>query len=321
MRFLSLCYHYIRKNDNQFPRILGTSENEFIDNIQMLKNNYEMINLDDIINYFYKNSNLISSQKTKMLISFDDGLSDHFQAAKILNKNGISAVFFIPTCIIEDKLPPNPTIIHYTIAKYGISKFLEFFRSSLIKYGILDKISINYKKNKDDPWLVIQEIKNIFKYNLEYSLSRKILLDIYKNSLEKDDSKIFQKMHLTNEQIKLMIGMGHHIGAHTHTHISVASTNLTEDEKFKEFIQPKEILEKLFNISVNSFSYPFGETKDCLSEKDLSNYLKEYKLIFTVNEKLNTTTTSRYELGRYQPISTDTTSILKKKLKKIEMEE
>ncbi len=320
MTFLSLCYHYIRENKNSFPKILGTSKKIFEENITMLKKKYEMLDLNDVINLVH-NKKISNYSKTGMLITFDDGLSDHYEAAKILTEQNINATFFIPTCIIEEKLPANPTIIHYCIAKYGILEFLKFFDLSLQKFNIIDnKLRIIFNKGKDDPWEIIKEIKNIFKYKLHHSISRKILIDIYNNSLLRDNSNVFEEMHLNEHKIKSMIKMGHSFGSHTHNHISVKPSYLSNSEKYDEFLKPKKILEDKFKISVDSFSYPFGEFADCLSHDKLHDYLKEYKLIFTVNEILNTKNTSKYELGRYQPISTDTTSILEDKLIQIENE-
>ena len=297
---------------------MGTSKNVFEEDILMLKKHYEMIDLNTVQNLIYESRELTSS-KTGMLITFDDGLSDHFEAAKLLNKHGINATFFIPTCIVEEKLPANPIIIHYCIAKYGISKFLEFFNTALGKLNVNDdKLKISFIKGQDDPWDIIKQIKIAFKYNIHHTLAREILLDIYENSLLKDESNIFELMHLSENQIQSMISMGHSFGVHTHSHISVGPTELSESEKQIELLKPKEILEKRFNISVDSFSYPFGETKDCLSEQELPSYLKEYKLIFTVDEILNTEKTSPFELGRYQPLSSDTTPLLQEKLTKIE---
>jgi peptidoglycan/xylan/chitin deacetylase (PgdA/CDA1 family) len=304
--------------NNDFPRILGTAKNIFEDNIKMVKQNYTIVDQEDILEFTYSDS-VFNNLKTGMLITFDDGLSDHYEAAKILAKNNINAIFFIPTCIIKEKLPANPTIIHYCIAKYGIDGFLKFYKISLEKLNLHNKhFLIDFVKEKDDPWNTIKKIKLMFKYTLDYNNARQILIDIYKNSLLKDSPNALELMHLSEYQIKKMLDMGHSLGVHTHTHISVGPTKLSEEDQKLELSEPKKILENKFNTSIKTFSYPFGETDDCLTENALSKYLKEYKLIFTVEEIMNTKNTSPYELGRYQPISTDTTKILEKKLQKIE---
>jgi len=308
----------VRENQNDFPKILGTSKEVFEENIQMLKKNYTMINTNDIIKLMHDDQN-VNYSKTGMLITFDDGLSDHYEAAKILTENNINAIFFVPTCIIDEKLPGNPTIIHYCLAKYGITKFIEEYRISLKKFDIVDnQFQISFKKGEDDQWNIIRKIKTIFKYTLHHDIARKILIDIYKNTLLKDYPDAFELMHLTEQKIKKMIQMGHSIGVHTHTHISVGPSKLSKSEQYIELLKPKIILEEKFKTPVYSFSYPFGEHVDCLTHDELPEYLKKYKLIFTVDEILNTEHTSPYELGRYQPSSTDTTITLKEKLDQIE---
>ena len=64
-------------------------------------------------------------------------------------------------------------------------------------------------------------------------------------------------MHVNKKQVKEMIEMGHTIGAHTHTHISVATTSLSKKDFYREIIFPKKYFKSEFNIPINSFSYPF----------------------------------------------------------------
>ena len=111
-----------------------------------------------------------------------------------------------------------------------------------------------------------------------------------------------------------MIDMGHSIGTHTHSHISVGSSRLEDSELNFEIIQPKNYLENTFKIKSDFMSYPFGKTEDCLSSKELIMKTNSYKLAFTVEEILNKKSTSPYELGRYMPTSSDTTELLYKKM-------
>lgn len=307
-KYVGLCYHYIRQNKqtDPFPRILGTNVDEFYNHISMLQKKYQILSLDDAIKISYTGFNL-SGRKPGILITFDDGLSDHFTAAKILSEFNISAVFFVPTCILKDKLPANPMIIHYTIAVFGIEKFLKEFRTALENRKFDKKLyDVEYMKNKDDIWKTISKIKSTFKYKLGYRDSRNILLDIYKNLLCKEYPNPIDLIHLTEVQIKKILKMGHHIGTHTHSHISVAATGLSESDFFKEIIYPQNYLKQKFDTEVNTFSYPFGGKGDCLPSSELIKKTNLYKLAFTVEEIHNTKNTPPHELGRYQPTSNDT---------------
>ena len=305
---MGLCYHYLRlnKQSDPFPRILGTNIDEFQNHLSMLQKNYQLISLEDASNLSYGG---ISFHKKNLgiLITFDDGLADHYTAAKILSELNISAIFFIPTCILEEKLPANPTIIHYTIAVFGIEKFLKEFRESLVNNKLDSKLfDLQYSKSKDNLGETISRIKSTFKYKLGYYDSRKILLDIYKNLFSSEYKNMLSTIHLTESQIREMLEMGHHVGTHTYSHISVAATELNSDDFIKEIISPKNYLEQKFNTKVNSFSYPFGGKNDCLSSSELIKKTSEYNLAFTVEEILNTRNTSPYQLGRYQINSSDT---------------
>ena len=305
---MGLCYHYLRlnKQSDPFPRILGTNIDEFQNHLSMLQKNYHVISLKDALS-ISTGGDGFNKKNTGILITFDDGLSDHYTAAKILSELNISAIFFIPTCILEEKLPANPTIIHYTIAVFGIEKFLKEFRESLVNNKLDSKLfDLQYSKSKDNLGETISRIKSTFKYKLGYYDSRKILLDIYKNLFSSEYKNMLSTIHLTESQIREMLEMGHYVGTHTYSHISVAATELNSDDFIKEIISPKNYLEQKFNTKVNSFSYPFGGKNDCLTSSELIKKTSEYNLAFTVEEILNTRNTSPYQLGRYQINSSDT---------------
>jgi len=314
--YLTLCYHYIRDDfsEQSFPRILGISQIEFEKHIEMFSKNFKLISPSDALSFSYDNYNF-KENETGLLLTFDDGLSDHYLAAKILAKQGIKAIFFIPTCILKDELPANPIIIHYCIAKFGLSTFLNFLKSSLEKnFKDFNKFNEKFSYVDGNYDEVIQKIKYFFKYELDEKLSRLILLDIYENMFHNEFPNAMEIMHLTKNQVSEMIEMGHSIGTHTHSHISIGSSNLKVNELNFEIIQPKNYLETTFEIKSDFMSYPFGKSVDCLSSKELIIRTNSYKLAFTVEEILNTKSTSPFELGRYMPTSFDTSELLYKKM-------
>ncbi|PJE51056.1 MAG: hypothetical protein COV29_02160 [Candidatus Yanofskybacteria bacterium CG10_big_fil_rev_8_21_14_0_10_36_16] len=124
-------------------------------------------------------------------------------------------------------------------------------------------------------------------------------------------------MHLNHGQLKAMIKMGHSIGVHTHTHVSVAASKLNHTEAYKELVWPKIYLEDQFSCNVFAFSYPFGERQDCLNTSQFLEKTGDYKLAFTIEEIVNNKETPPLELGRYMPTSHDTDKSLLQKLNQI----
>ena len=303
-QFSSLCYHYVRTKDNEFPKILGNDIDEFQKHVDMIQKKFSIISPNDVFNFYYNKEKF--QNKNNVLFTFDDGLSDHFEAAKILHEKNINAMFFIPTCFLDEKLPANPMIIHYCIAEFGIKMFLESYNKMLDECKISEKeYFIQYNERIDNVWDKINQIKSMFKYSLEHNLSRKILIKIYQKLFLKKYPEGLQIIHLDENKIRKMIEMGHTIGAHSHSHLSIGATKLNTKEFDKEVNYPKKILEKKFGIDVLSFSYPFGEKQDCLSSSELFRNTNKYKIGFTVEEKINTKDTSPLLLGRHMPTSTE----------------
>ena len=306
--YISLCYHYLRQNkeSDPFPRILGTNIDEFQTHIKMLQKNYHVISLKDALSVS-TGKDVFTKKNTGVLLTFDDGLSDHYTAAKILSELGVSATFFVPTCILDDQLPANPIIIHYALAVFGIERFLKEFREILVNHKLDSKLfDLKYSKSKDNSWETISRIKSIFKYKLGYHKSRSILLEIYENLFSSEYKNMLEIIHLNEHKIRKMLEMGHNIGTHTHSHISVAGNELDPDSFTKEMVTPKHFLEQKFNTKINSFSYPFGGKDDYLPTSELIKKTNEYAMGFTIEPILNTKNTPQFELGRYSVHSTDT---------------
>ncbi len=286
----------------------------FEEHIEMFFDNFELITPENALNFSYGDYK-IQENKIGLLITFDDGLSDHYIAAKILAKHGIKALFFIPTCILEENLPANPIIIHYCIAKFGVLKFVQALNYHLEKnLNNYSSHTIQFIKGKDNPMQTIQKIKKLFKYDLPTTSSRTILLNLYQTMLITTYPDAMKIMHLTKKQISEMLKMGHSIGTHTYSHISIGSTPLNHDEFNQEIVEPKNHLQKYFGIQTDFMSYPFGGVHDCLSSKELIMKTDSYKLVFTVEEIFNTKFTSPFELGRYMPTSMDTSESLYNKM-------
>jgi peptidoglycan/xylan/chitin deacetylase (PgdA/CDA1 family) len=263
----------------------------------------------------YYNQNKKFGDKTGLIMTFDDGLSDHFEVAKILSENNISGVFFIPTCIIKDRLPANPIILHYAIAIHGLKKFIDELKIVFNEIDLEIQNNIpEFNKKEDNVWKIINDIKILLYYTIKPDETRKILIKIYKRLIIKENITI-NDIHLTKIQINKLLEMGHSIGAHSHSHISVASSKLSKLELNRELIEPKKILESEFNTNVISMSYPFGELKDCLSAQSLIQKTNTYELAFTIDHKLNTKNISPLEIGRYMVHSSDNSNKLNKILK------
>lgn len=316
--YTALSYHYIRPENDPYPKILGSSETGFKAQLAAFRNEFEYIGTQEA--RACAGGKDLATKKPGLLLTFDDGLADHLPAARILNDRGIKGLFFIPTCILEDNLPPNPTIIHYTLAIHRIGGLLEAYRSALAAYELpLEEHNITYTPGSEDPWAAIKKIKEKFHYAFPHEMTRKLLLHIYENLLLKNDPEILHKMHLSKEATREIVSLGHSLGVHTRTHVSVGASALSDEAFKREMVEPRMFLEKEFATEVVSFSYPFGDARDCLSTAEVLKRTHAYELGFTITPHANTKDTAPLELGRYMPHSKDTPESILVKLNEMVM--
>ena len=67
-------------------------EGNFTNILKFLKKNFNIIGPESLIDF---SSGLLKTEKPSLLFTFDDGLKNNLRAAKILEENGIAALFFV----------------------------------------------------------------------------------------------------------------------------------------------------------------------------------------------------------------------------------
>ena len=309
---LALCYHYLRPAaaQDRFPRILGTPMREFRRQVNRLRSDYAMCSPQQV-RAMYAHPETAPIGQPGVLLTFDDGLAEHYAAAQWLAQQGIAAWFFIPTCILKDELPANPTILHYGIAVNGLGRFARTYHAALEAQGLSrEAYGVPLTRGTDDVWTRIAQLKTMLYYRLPPARARAILLQCYRELLWKNDPDILSAMHLTSAQVREMLAMGHAIGVHSHSHVSGAAPGLTSAEWEAEVVEPKRYLEDTFGTQVVAFSYPFGEQADRLDWETRLRQTLLFELAFTIEPAANTPSTSPWQLGRVMLTAAETAQTL-----------
>ena len=111
-------YHYTRDIvHSRYPQIKGLDTNLFRQQIEYMKNNFNIVTMEQVIDAVEGKSEL--SEKA-LLLTFDDGYIDNYTFAfPILEEFGIQGSFFIPgkTFTTHQLLDVNK--IHYILASAG----------------------------------------------------------------------------------------------------------------------------------------------------------------------------------------------------------
>jgi peptidoglycan/xylan/chitin deacetylase (PgdA/CDA1 family) len=167
----------------------------------------------------------------------------------------------------------------------------------------LEEAIFNIEKNKknspqiaftfDDGFFECAEIAEVFsakKVSVGFFLST----GYHSNKKSELPLNKFKKPFLNEQDIVKIDNLGHIIGAHTHSHISLNS--ISKDNFYSEIIKPKKYIKDIINKDCNYFAPPYG-TAELLSEDMLTEIQNEYKFIFWSNNK-NLTSIERGGVNR-----------------------
>ena len=246
-------YHYIRNYSKEFPYFSFLHKDSFLKQIKKFNN---LITLKDDID-FYTNNN-------KTILTFDDGLKEHFQISKLFFKNNIKGIFFINSLPLMKKQILDVHKLHYIFGKFSSNDIKNFLKKKKILLD-LNKQNTHNKRyqlkrafNKEEKTKIL--IKNYLNRNSNI-LKNKILVNQMFNYFfsKKIQNKIFKMTYLNINDLKKMKKMGMIIGSHTHSHRYLSSLSFTQQKK--EILKCNLFLQKRLKTQINHFAFPYGDPK------------------------------------------------------------
>jgi peptidoglycan/xylan/chitin deacetylase (PgdA/CDA1 family) len=303
MKLSLVAYHYISRID-EFERIWGHSFELFKRHLDYYCRNFKIISADELVEYREKRK----TSTNLLIISFDDGLVEHYVQIKgLLEKNNIKGLFSIPTCILRNE-PANPQIIHFGMAYYGIRQFYDFIIkvTKKVDKNILSIFPANPENL--DLFVLYRKIKEIFRKYIDTNKSRYILLNIYNEYIKKDFPNFMEIVYMTPEQIKDLKASGHVISLHTDTHPAVSGLFSESNMVENEIIKPRVELESHLGAEVEYFTYPFGQPGDIMGN---TSVLKSWKFRYFFTTFFEKNVFNPFMVGRYCSQSGDTIKDLK----------
>ena len=227
--------HFLKRNDE-----LVVSVSKFKEQLIFLKKNYNLVSLDDLLNFE-------ESKKSNISITFDDGYKDNLTyALPTSNEFNVPATIYIITKFFKDE---------FNIWWYELQDYI-WQNSENIKFIYNGK---NYDfsiKNNSEKLKCFTKLKQIIK-KLDNSEQNRFLNAVTKTDVRRQ----YKNEFLSKEDLKLLSSNPLiTIGAHTHNHLSLK--NLKKDDCIKEIKISKQILEDLTSRKINHFSYPYGTKSD-----------------------------------------------------------
>jgi len=263
-------YHYVRDLDrSRFPAIKGLSIERFCRQLDYIQNRYTPIAVEDVLEA------LSSSKKdlppNPILLTFDDGYSDHFASVfPLLDARGIRGCFFPPAQAILEHTVLDVNKIHFILAVVPdaeilldeVFRLLDEFRSSYslkTKEAYLESVAGEHRYDNRE----VTVLKRLLQRELPELVRAGIVRQLFAKHVTADEAAFACELYMSMEQIDCLRRHGMHIGIHGYTHAWL--NHLSPDAQVVEIDRSLDFLETL-RIGKDQWSmcYPYGGFNDSL---------------------------------------------------------
>lgn len=273
--FTTINYHYVRPIKNsRYKNIKGLELKKFINQLDYLKKNYNIISAEEITNHIIHKTKL---PKKSCLLTFDDGYKDHYKyVMPELMKKKISGCFF-PSA--ENILKNNVTEtnkIHFILEKQknnnliikDINNFLKSKNFNLPSKKIFNNFERKFVKRYDNK--KIKYIKYLLQSWIPDPMKSDCCTYLFNKYVKVNEKEFSKKLYLSLKEIQEMVNNGMTIGGHGYKHLRLGDLSYKN-----QFIEINKMLEFLNKFDIKKrwiMCYPYGSfnnnTKKILKKKN-----------------------------------------------------
>ena len=279
-------YHYVRDLPRtEFPRIKGMLTDDFRRQVTDLASRYEMATLESALAFLQGE---YQPKRDLCLLTFDDGLRDHFETATpILEERGIQGLFFLITgCLAERRVAPVH-MNHFLMASLPFEEYRGRFLARLAERtgnpagdSEIDAATAERTYPLDEPG--VARFKYLFNFKLDAEIRDAIVNELFGETLG-DEGAFADRLYLSWGEGRQMQQAGMALGGHTHRHRPLAALEPSEMAKDLECCR-KLLLGNAGAQVAWPFSYPYGK-RDSFTQGTIEKLKAQgYHCSFTTEE-------------------------------------
>lgn len=265
-------YHYTRDIvHSRYPQIKGLDTNLFRQQIEYMKNNFNIVTMEQVIDAVEGKSEL--SEKA-LLLTFDDGYIDNYTFAfPILEEFGIQGSFFIPgkTFTTHQLLDVNK--IHYILASAicklveDVKKEMDYYRGIEFDYAPTDDLFNEYAVESRFDIKETIFVKRMLQTVLPERLRNTISSNLFEKYVGVSEEQLAYELYMTEEQIRTMKRHGMFIGLHGYDHYWLGK--LPKEQMKKDLDKALDTLDEFIDRKHWVMNYPYGSYN-----QDVLDYIK-----------------------------------------------
>jgi peptidoglycan/xylan/chitin deacetylase (PgdA/CDA1 family) len=265
-------YHYVRDTQSTaFPAIKALRLADFQFQLRLFQQCYEMATLESALDYL---QGRYTPPKDLCLMTFDDGLREHFTAVMpMLADASIQGLFFpITSCLGQDCVAAVH-MSHFLMAYLGFERYSVGFREAASQIagnnnglGTPDARIAQRTYPLDQP--EVAEFKYLFNFLTPAPVRDRAVRDLFRNYIG-DEGEFARGLYFGWTEARQMQTAGMVLGGHTHEHRPLAT--LCEAELHRDLSTSTKLLEShMHRQPFWPFSYPYGKrdsfTPEAVSE-------------------------------------------------------
>lgn len=249
----AIMYHYVREATPDLPYFRYLHVDDFRRQLDDFAADPGFVSRGD-----YDQVESRRSAPEGVVLTFDDGLSDHYDFVfPILRDRGLWGVFYIPTDFYETGRMLDVHRIHWLLGRAGAEALAERLESRVRPEMLVDSAveefqRMTYRRQDNDQTVLVKRILN---YYVSYRW-RDVLLDDLMKAFCPDEAAVAAGYYLTEPQMREMQREGMIIGSHGVRHL--VFSKLPVPEQRREIRDSFERLDTLLGRPVETFCYPYG---------------------------------------------------------------
>jgi peptidoglycan/xylan/chitin deacetylase (PgdA/CDA1 family) len=265
-------YHYVRDLErSRFPAIKGLSLERFRRQLDYIGSRYTPVTVEAVLASMEGTARL---PENAILLTFDDGYSDHFaNVFPLLDARGIQGCFF----------PPAQAILEHRVL--DVNKIQFVLASVLDAVALLDKVFATLPEFSSDYDLKTREaylgsiteqhrydlrevtvLKRLLQRELPEPVRAEIVRRLFAEHITADEAAFAAELYISVEQIDCLRRHGMHIGSHGYTHVWLNS--IPAPAQAEELDRSLAFLRR-FGVTPDNWTicYPYGGFNETLLEQ------------------------------------------------------
>lgn len=272
-------YHYVRDLEHsRYPEINAITEQEFRSQLTNLESEYSIISADTLRAAVDGEASLPGNA---LLLTFDDGLADHYQTVyPILEQYDLPGCFFPPSVPIRTDTVLDVHKLHLVLANchetadllHAVFDLLEQYQEEFELEPAEHYYNELAEEGRYDPEEIIF-VKRLLQHRLSEVARSKMIDDLFNEYVSVSESTLSSEWYMTADQLRTMVDHGMYVGCHGHGHYWL---NTLDRDAVEADIQSS--LSLLSDIGAPTdqwiMSYPYGAydktTLDVIQEYDCS---------------------------------------------------